>query len=72
MKDNRNTLSKVLGRTDVLALGFGIIVGWSWVMFATTWLTRAGFWGTLIAFLAGSAVIFGVGVLNLSVARIHI
>lgn len=63
MKDNRNTLSKVLGRTDVLALGFGIIVGWSWVMFATTWLTRAGFWGTLIAFLAGSAVIFGVGVL---------
>lgn len=63
MKENRNTLSKVLGRTDILALGLGIIVGWSWAIFATTWLTEAGFWGAILSFLAGSAVIVCVGVL---------
>lgn len=61
MSDNRNSLSKVLGRTDILAIGFGTIVGWSWVMLATTWLTQAGFWGTIIAFIIGALIIMGVG-----------
>lgn len=62
MEKNHNTLSRVLGRTDMLALGFGTIVGWSWVMLATTWLTAAGFWGTILAFLLGSMIILGIGV----------
>lgn len=61
MDQNRNSLSRVLGRTDVLAIGFGTMVGWSWVMLATTWLTQAGFWGTIIAFLTGALIIMGVG-----------
>ena len=61
MKDQRNSLSKVLGRTDVLAIGFGTMVGWSWVVLATTWLTQAGLWGTIAAFLIGGLVILGVG-----------
>ena len=63
MEGHRNSLSKVLGRTDVLAIGFGTMVGWSWVMLASTWLTQAGFWGTILAFLIGSLIILGVGAL---------
>lgn len=61
MKDNRSSLSKVFGRIDVFAIGFGTMVGWTWVMMATTWLTRAGFWGTIIAFAVGTLIIMGVG-----------
>ena len=61
MENNRNSVSKVLGRTDILAIGFGTMVGWSWVMLATTWLTQAGFWGTIIAFIIGALIIMGVG-----------
>lgn len=61
MKDNRSSLSKVFGRIDVFAIGFGTMVGWTWVMLATTWLTRAGFWGTILAFAIGTLIIMGVG-----------
>lgn len=61
MEEKRNNLSKALGRTDVLAIGFGTMMGWSWIMLATTWLTRAGFWGAIIAFLTGALIIMGVG-----------
>ena len=63
MNEKRNSLSRVLGRTDVLALGFGTIVGWTWVALATTWLTEAGFLGAITAFTAASVIIFGVGLL---------
>lgn len=61
MKSNYDKLSRVLGRTDVLAIGFGTMVGWSWVMLAATWLTEAGFWGTILSFLSGSLIILGIG-----------
>lgn len=59
--NKRNTFSKALGRTDILALGFGTMVGWSWVMVTTTWINEAGFWGAIIAFLAGASIIILVG-----------
>jgi amino acid transporter len=59
--NKRNTFSKALGRTDILALGFGTMVGWSWVMVTTTWVNEAGFWGAIIAFLAGASIILLVG-----------
>lgn len=62
-KDNINTLSRVLGRTDVIAIGFGTMVGWSWIMMATTWITQAGILGTLIAFILGGLIILSIGVI---------
>ena len=56
-----NTLSRALGRTDILALGFGTMVGWSWVMVTTTWINEAGFWGAILAFLIGASIIIMVG-----------
>lgn len=59
--NKRNTFSKALGRTDILALGFGTMVGWSWIMVTTTWVNEAGFWGAILAFLAGASIIILVG-----------
>ena len=58
---NKTTLSKVLGRTDIIAIGFGTIVGWSWVMLATSWIDTAGFLGALLAFCLGGLIIFFIG-----------
>lgn len=63
MEDNRNVLSKALGRIDVIALGFGTMVGWSWIMMAASWVTGAGFLGTIIAFLIGGGVLLLIGLL---------
>jgi amino acid transporter len=59
--ENRKNLTKALGRTDVIALGFGTMVGWSWVMLAVSWVNQAGFWGTILAFAIGAAVIGIIG-----------
>ncbi len=60
--EKKNGFSRALGRTDILALGFGTMVGWSWVMVMTTWVTKAGFLGSILAFLSGSVVIFIIGI----------
>lgn len=59
--ENKRNFTKALGRTDVIALGFGTMVGWSWVMLAVSWLNHAGFYGTLMAFAIGAAVIGVIG-----------
>ncbi|MEA4922069.1 MAG: APC family permease [Eubacteriaceae bacterium] len=61
MSENRTGLARAMGRTDIIALGFGTMVGWVWIILITTWLTQAGFWGTIIAFAAGIGVILLIG-----------
>ena len=56
--------SKVIGRKEVLALSFGAMFGWSWVLLSGDWLLRAGTGGTAIAFIiggvAGAAIVIVV------------
>jgi amino acid transporter len=48
-----------LGRRDVLALAFGAIIGWSWVLLTGQWVQTAGAIGAIGAFVAGGvAMIF--------------
>lgn len=54
-------LLRVLGRADVLALAFGAMIGWSWVVLTGTWILSAGTLGAIVAFLAGGAAIALVG-----------
>lgn len=61
MEDNRNKISKVLGRTDIIAIGFGTIVGWAWVMMTTLWINEAGLGGAVTAFFIGGLIILAVG-----------
>lgn len=49
--------SKVIGRKEVLALSFGAMIGWSWVLLTGDWLLRAGTAGTAIAFIIGGVAV---------------
>lgn len=60
-KNNGNKLSRVLGRTDIIAIGFGAVVGWSWIMMTTSWINEAGILGAVIAFIIGGAIILAIG-----------
>ncbi len=52
---------KVLRRWDVLALSFGAMIGWSWVLMTGYWLQHAGALGVFIAFGAAGLAILLIG-----------
>ncbi|MGA0840741.1 MAG: APC family permease [Pseudomonadales bacterium] len=52
---------RVLRARDVITLAFGAMIGWSWVLLSGYWVDTAGSLGTVIAFLAGGAVIALIG-----------
>ena len=56
-----NTVSRALGRTDIIAIGFGTMVGWSWVMLSPSWVNEGGLLGALLAFAVGGGLILAVG-----------
>lgn len=55
------TFLRVLGRREVLALAFGAMIGWSWVVLSGTWITSAGTLGAIIAFLLGGGAMLLIG-----------
>lgn len=54
-------LKSVLGRRDVLALAFGAIIGWGWVVLSGSLIDRAGSLGSMVAVLAGAVMVTLVG-----------
>jgi basic amino acid/polyamine antiporter, APA family len=54
-------LSKVLGRKDVLALAFGAMIGWGWVVLAGEMIARGGTLGSALALLIGAVLVLLVG-----------
>lgn len=61
MSKDTQGLKKVLGRTDVMTLAFGTMVGWGWVMLSGFWIEMAGVAGSLIAFAIGACLCILVG-----------
>jgi APA family basic amino acid/polyamine antiporter len=59
--EERESLSRVLARKDVLALAFGTMIGWGWVMLAASWVASAGVGGAVLAFLIGGIMCVFVG-----------
>ncbi|MEZ5490170.1 MAG: APC family permease [Gammaproteobacteria bacterium] len=57
----KSSFLRVLGRRDVIALAFGAMVGWSWVVLTGTWILSAGTLGAILAFLIGGGAIAIVG-----------
>lgn len=49
--------SRVLGTRDILALAFGAMVGFGWIVLTSGFLTGAGTLGSALAFLIGGFVI---------------
>jgi amino acid transporter len=52
---------RVLGRRDVLALAFGAIIGWSWVLLTGAWVQTAGSLGAITAFTIGGVAMVFIG-----------
>lgn len=59
MEDKK--LDKVLNNKDVLALAFGAMIGWGWVILAGMWIQDAGSLGAMAAFGLGGIMIVFVG-----------
>lgn len=49
---------RLLGKTDVLVLAFGAMIGWGWVVQSGEWIQGAGTLGAMIAFILGGIMIF--------------
>jgi len=47
--------------TDVLALAFGTMIGWGWIMLAGKWVTDSGVFGAILAFAVGAVLCIFVG-----------
>ncbi|MDI5932735.1 APC family permease [Halomonas kalidii] len=54
-------LTRVLARKDVLALAFGAMIGWGWIVLTGSWIQSAGSLGAITAFLIGGLIIVLVG-----------
>ncbi|MFT5658826.1 MAG: APA family basic amino acid/polyamine antiporter, partial [Gammaproteobacteria bacterium] len=52
---------RVLNRKDVLALAFGAMIGWSWVVLTGGWIDSAGSFGAILAFLIGGVAVVFIG-----------
>lgn len=49
--ENKPALKRSLGKWDLLALGFGAIIGWGWLSMGGFWITAAGSVGACVSFL---------------------
>lgn len=52
---------RVLGTKDVVALAFGAMIGWGWVILVGDWLKSAGTLGAMSAFVLGGIMVVFVG-----------
>lgn len=57
-----SAMKKSLGTLDIIALAFGAMVGWGWVVLASGWVVSAGTWGAITAFLVGGLAVVMIGV----------
>jgi len=60
---SQNSLQRVLGRRDLLALAWGAMIGWGWVVLSAEMASRAGTIGSALAFAVGAAMLLLVGAL---------
>jgi amino acid transporter len=57
----RQELKRAMSNRDVLALAFGTMIGWGWIMLAGEWVALAGIMGAILAFVVGAALCIFVG-----------
>ncbi|MEF2292767.1 MULTISPECIES: APC family permease [Virgibacillus] len=59
--NDSDKLLKILSNKDVLALAFGAMIGWGWVVTSGLWITEAGSFGAILAFAIGGLLVVFVG-----------
>lgn len=60
MSENQN-LQKSFKTRDVLAMAFGSMIGWGWIMLAGEWADQAGMLGAILAYGVGAILCIVVG-----------
>ncbi|MDX1380999.1 MAG: APC family permease [Xanthomonadales bacterium] len=68
MTDVRHDLKRVLDLKDTLALAFGAMVGWSWVILSGTWIDNGGSLGAVLGFVLAGLPIMLMGLLYAELA----
>ncbi|WP_052659302.1 APC family permease [Bacillus alveayuensis] len=61
MKKNHEKFDKVLSQFDILALAFGAMIGWGWVVLSGSWVSTAGTLGAIVAFMLGGIAVVFIG-----------
>ena len=59
--EERPELDRVISFKDYIAIGFGVIVGVGWVVYAGQWLQSGGVLGAVLAFAIGGALLIPIG-----------
>lgn len=59
--DSDSNFERVLSKKDVIALAFGAMIGWGWVVLTGEWIKMAGMVGAMIAFAIGGVLVLFVG-----------
>lgn len=54
-------LAKTLPNFDALALGFGAMIGFGWVVLTGRWIENAGTMGAVVAIIVGGAIMATIG-----------
>ena len=57
MADKLSGFDRVLRQREVLALSFGAMIGWSWILMTGYWVEQAGSVGVLLAFFIGGVTV---------------
>ena len=60
MSEGQN-LQKAFKTRDVLAMAFGSMIGWGWIMLAGQWAQDAGTLGAILAYGVGAVLCIVVG-----------
>lgn len=53
--------NKSMNIADVLFLAIGAMLGWGWVVLSGEWISKAGFLGSIIAFVIGGLLVIFIG-----------
>jgi amino acid transporter len=68
MSRSGHDLKRVLDLKDTLALSFGAMVGWSWVILSGLWIGNGGSLGAALGFVVAGAPIMLIGLLYAELA----
>lgn len=60
-RSNDLNFKRVIGRNTLLAMGFGSMIGFGWVVLAGSWVIEAGSVGAILAFLIGGTAVGFIG-----------
>jgi APA family basic amino acid/polyamine antiporter len=61
MIEERKALGKVMMLKDYVSLGFGTMIGVSWVIYAGVWIEEGGPLGAMLGFVLGGSLLIYVG-----------